>query len=111
MIFFASIQEALSTISLRPRSAALSLIVRAGGAKGLGTEGSDKKSSRTEIAELTSGCARGAKAGAGVPEEDIGRACRVGEVCTLPPPTEKGLCTESPPPIDLTPLPNDPLPW
>jgi hypothetical protein len=62
----------LSTISLRPRSAALSLIVRAGGGKGLGTEGSDKEFSRTEIAKLTSGCARGTKAGAGVPEEDIG---------------------------------------
>ncbi len=70
--FFASIQEALLTISLRPRSAALSLIVRAGETKGLGMEGSDKESSRTEIAELTSGCTRGMKARAGVPEEDIG---------------------------------------
>ncbi len=72
MIFFASIQEALSTTFLRPRSDALSLIVRAGGAKGLGMEGLDEESSRTEMAELTSGCARGTKAGAGVPEEVIG---------------------------------------
>ncbi len=76
MIYFALIQEALLTISLRPRSAALSLIVMAGRAKGLGTEASDKESLRTEMAELTSGCARGTKAGTGVMEEDMGCAWR-----------------------------------
>ncbi len=39
-------------------------------------EASDEESSRMETAELTSGCARGAKAGAGVLEEDMGCAWR-----------------------------------
>jgi hypothetical protein len=50
-------------MSLSPRSDALSLIVKMGvddGAEmmGLGTEGSKDESSRMEMAELMSGCAR-----------------------------------------------------
>ncbi len=76
MIFFASIQDALSMISFRPRSAALSLIVTIGGVVGVGAEGSNEESLRTEAAELTSGCARGTEAGAGVPEEGLGNILR-----------------------------------
>ena len=69
MIFLALIQESLSVISLRPKSDALSLMVTkaGGGAEGVGsgTVGSEDKSPRTEMAELTSGCARGMKMGLG----------------------------------------------
>jgi hypothetical protein len=64
MIFFASIHESLLVMSLSPRSDALSLIVKMGeddgaGMMGLGVEGSKDESSRMEMTELMSGCARG----------------------------------------------------
>ncbi len=69
MIFLASTQDCLSTMSLRPRSEALSLMMTTEEAVGVGAGGSDNESLRMEAAELvTSGCAKGAKAGAGVPE-------------------------------------------
>jgi hypothetical protein len=69
MIFLALIQESLSVIILRPKSDALSLMVTmaGGGAGGVGsgTVGSKDESPRTEMAELTLGCAKGMKMGLG----------------------------------------------
>jgi hypothetical protein len=83
MIFLASIHESLLVMSLRPRSDALSLIVTRGvddgaGLMGLGTKGSKDESSRMEMTELMSGCARGIKTGSGDLMVDIDPMWRVG---------------------------------
>jgi len=49
-----------------------------GEAAGVGVEGSDEESSRMEMAELTSGCAKRTNAGAGVSEEDMRYNSRAG---------------------------------
>ncbi len=83
MIFFASIHESLPVMSLSLRSDCLSLVVKMGvddgaGMMGLGTEGSKDESSRMEMTELMSGCARGTKNGSGDLVVDVDLMSRVG---------------------------------
>ncbi len=83
MIFLASIQDSLSMMSLSPRLVALSLIettAAAGGLEvvGLGMEGSEEESSRTETTKLISGCARGMKVGVEVLVEEMDWTLRAG---------------------------------
>ncbi len=108
IISLASIHKSLLVVSLSLRSDALSLIITSGvddgaGMMGLGMEGSKDESSRTEMTELMSGCARGATTGSGDLVVDIDLTSRVGKVCAMPP-KDRETATDAPPPMNPLPL-------
>jgi hypothetical protein len=108
MIFLVSIHESLLVMSLSPRSDALSLIITRGvddgaGIMGLGMEESKDESSRMEMTELMSGCARGTKTTSGDLVVDIDLTLRVGQTCAAPP-KDRESAMDAPPSINPLPL-------